>query len=44
MLKTIYPTDEALRKSVYLSIQEISRKYGVSAPIPLEFIALGFPR
>ncbi len=26
--KTIYPTDDAVRKSVYLSIQEISRKWG----------------
>ena len=25
--KTIYPTDDAVRKSVYLSIQEISRKW-----------------
>jgi putative transposase len=25
--KTIYPTDEAVKKSVYLSIQEISRKW-----------------
>ena len=25
--KTIYPTDDAIRKSVYLSIQEISRKW-----------------
>ncbi len=27
--KTIYPTDDAVRKSVYLSIQEISRKWTV---------------
>jgi len=25
--KTIYPTDEAIRKSVYLSVQEISKKW-----------------
>jgi len=25
--KTIYPTDDAIRKSVYLSVQEISRKW-----------------
>ena len=28
--KTIYPTDDAVRKSVYLSIQEISKKWGMS--------------
>jgi putative transposase len=28
--KTVYPTDDAVRKSVYLSIQEISRKWTVS--------------
>jgi putative transposase len=27
--KTVYPTDDAVRKSVYLSIQEISRKWTV---------------
>jgi hypothetical protein len=27
--KAIYPTDDAVRKSVYLSIQEISRKWTV---------------
>lgn len=27
--KTIYPTDEAVKKSVYLSIQEISRKWSM---------------
>jgi putative transposase len=27
--KTIYPTDDAVRKSVYLSIQEISKKWGM---------------
>ncbi len=25
--KVIYPTDDALRKSIYLSVQEISRKW-----------------
>jgi putative transposase len=28
--KTIYPTDDSVRKSVYLSIQEISRKWTMS--------------
>lgn len=27
--KTVYPTDEAVRKSVYLSIQEITKKWGM---------------
>ena len=27
--KTIYPTDEAVRKSVYLSIQEITKKWSM---------------
>jgi len=27
--KTIYPTDDAARKSVYLSIQEISKKWTI---------------
>lgn len=27
--KVIYPTDEAVRKSVYLSVQEISKKWGM---------------
>lgn len=27
--KTIYPTDDAVRKSVYLSIQEISKKWSM---------------
>jgi putative transposase len=27
--KTIYPTDEAVKKSVYLSIQEITKKWGL---------------
>lgn len=27
--KTIYPTDEAVKKSVYLSIQEISKKWSI---------------
>jgi putative transposase len=27
--KTIYPTDDAVRKSVYLSVQEISKKWGM---------------
>jgi putative transposase len=25
--KTVYPTDDAVRKSVYLSIQEITKKW-----------------
>ena len=27
--KTIYPTDDAVRKSVYMSVQEISKKWGM---------------
>jgi len=27
--KTIYPTDDAVKKSVYLSIQEITKKWGL---------------
>ena len=27
--KTVYPTDDAVRKSVYLSIQEITRKWSM---------------
>ena len=27
--KTIYPTDDAVRKSVYMSIQEISKKWSM---------------
>ena len=27
--KVIYPTDDALRKSVYLSVQEISKKWSM---------------
>ena len=27
--KTIYPTDDAIRKSVYLSIQEITKKWNM---------------
>jgi putative transposase len=30
--KTIYPSDEAVKKSVYLSIQEITKKW--SMPVP----------
>jgi len=31
--KVIYPTDDALEKSVCLSIQEISKKWGMPMPI-----------
>lgn len=27
--KTVYPTDDAVRKSVYMSVQEISKKWGM---------------
>ena len=27
--KTIYPTDEAVKKSVYLAVQEISKKWSM---------------
>ena len=27
--KTVYPTDDAVRKSVYMSIQEISKKWSM---------------
>jgi len=37
--KTSYPTDDAVRKSVYLSIQEISRKW--TMPIPNWGIIMG---
>ena len=30
--KAVYPSDEALRKSVYLSIQEITRKWNMPVP------------
>ncbi len=37
--KVIYPTEDALRKSVYLSVQEISRKW--TMPIPNWGIIIG---
>lgn len=37
--KTIYPTDDALRKSVYLSVAQISRKW--TMPIPNWGVIMG---
>jgi len=37
--KTIYPTDDALRKSVYLAIEQISRKW--TMPIPNWGVIMG---
>ena len=37
--KTIYPTDDALRKSVFLSISQISRKW--TMPIPNGGVIMG---